>query len=77
MQIQLDEWVYRRFARQLPEHEVRTVPEMGWASFKNGDLLAAATSFVLSGPFAALPNKRRACVGLSLLATRHSWAFPL
>ena len=43
MPILLDECVPRRFARQLPEHEVRTVPEMGWAAFKNGDLLAAAS----------------------------------
>jgi predicted nuclease of predicted toxin-antitoxin system len=43
MRILLDECVPRRFGRELPEHEVRTVPEMGWASFKNGDLLAAAS----------------------------------
>ena len=49
MRILLDECVPRRFCRELPEHEVRTVPEMGWASFKNGALLAAA-----SGKFDAL-----------------------
>jgi len=39
-----DSWcVPRRFRRELPEHEVRTVPEVGWASFKNGALLAAAS----------------------------------
>ena len=43
MRILLDECVPRRFRRELPGHEVRTVPEMGWASFKNGDLLAAAS----------------------------------
>ena len=43
MRILLDECVPRRFGRQLPEHEVRTVPEMGWASFENGDLLAVAS----------------------------------
>jgi len=43
MRILLDECVPRRFSRQLPEHEVRTVPEMGWASFKNGDLLVIAS----------------------------------
>jgi predicted nuclease of predicted toxin-antitoxin system len=43
MRILLDECVPRRFGRYLPEHEVHTVPEMGWASFKNGDLLAAAS----------------------------------
>ncbi|MBI2820177.1 MAG: hypothetical protein HYX73_09380 [Acidobacteria bacterium] len=39
----LDECVPRRFRRELAEHEVRTVPEMGWASFQNGALLAAAS----------------------------------
>ncbi len=43
MRILLDECVPRRFRRVLPGHEVRTVPEMGWASFKNGALLAAAS----------------------------------
>jgi hypothetical protein len=43
MRILPDECVPRRFRRELPEHEVRTVPEMGWASFKNGALLAAAS----------------------------------
>jgi len=43
MRILLDECVPRRFRHQLPEHEVRTAPEMGWASFKNGALLSAAS----------------------------------
>jgi len=43
MWILLDECVPRRFRRELPEHEVRTVPELGWASFENGELVAAAT----------------------------------
>ncbi len=42
MRILLDECVPRRFRRELPQHEVQTVPEMGWASLKNGDLLAGA-----------------------------------
>ena len=43
MRILLDECVPRRFRRELPEQEVRTVHEIGWAAFKNGDLLAAAS----------------------------------
>jgi predicted nuclease of predicted toxin-antitoxin system len=43
MRILLDECVPRRFRRELPQHEVRTVPEMGWVALKNGDLLAAAS----------------------------------
>lgn len=43
MRILLDECVPRRFRLELPRHEVRTVPETGWAAFKNGVLLAAAS----------------------------------
>ena len=43
MRILLDECVPRRFRLQLPEFEIHTVPDMGWASFKNGDLLAVAS----------------------------------
>jgi predicted nuclease of predicted toxin-antitoxin system len=43
MRILLDECVPRRFRRELPQHEVRTVPEMGWAALENGVLLAAAS----------------------------------
>ncbi len=43
MRILLDECAPRRFRRELPEHEVRTVPEMGWASFQNSVLLAASS----------------------------------
>ena len=42
MKILLDECVDRRFGRELAEHFVRTVPQMGWAGIKNGDLLALA-----------------------------------
>lgn len=42
MRVLLDECVPRRLGRELPEHTVRTVPEMGWAAQKNGDLLRAA-----------------------------------
>jgi hypothetical protein len=38
----LDECVDRRLARQIPGHDVHTVPEKGWAAVKNGELLALA-----------------------------------
>jgi predicted nuclease of predicted toxin-antitoxin system len=39
----LDECIDRRFARELEaEHFVRTVPQMGWATKKNGELLTLA-----------------------------------
>lgn len=42
MRILLDECLPRRLKGDLPGHEVRTVPELGWASKQNGDLLALA-----------------------------------
>jgi PIN like domain len=41
MRILLDECVPRRLRRELPGHDVRTVPEMGWSGQKNGALLAS------------------------------------
>lgn len=40
--VPLDECVPCRLRDDLTGHEVRTVPEMGWASLKNGDLLRLA-----------------------------------
>ena len=42
MKILLDECLPKRLKRDLLGHQVRTVPEMGWASKKNGELLALA-----------------------------------
>lgn len=42
MRLLLDECIDRRFARELPGHVVRTVPQMGWATIKNGRLLRLA-----------------------------------
>src|SRR6266699_996327 len=39
MRILLDECVPRRLRQQLPGHDVRTVPEMGWSGKTNGELL--------------------------------------
>jgi hypothetical protein len=38
----LDECVDRRLAGDIEGHDVKTVPEAGWAAFKNGELLARA-----------------------------------
>lgn len=43
VRILLDECIDRRFRSHIKEHEVRTVPEMGWAGTRNGDLLKTAT----------------------------------
>lgn len=42
MKLLLDECIDQRFAKELAGHEVRTVPQMGWAGKKNGDLLRLA-----------------------------------
>lgn len=43
MRVLLDECLPRRLKRELVGHDARTVPEMGWASKRNGELVALAT----------------------------------
>jgi hypothetical protein len=42
MRVLLDECLPRNLAGLLSGHEVKTVPQMGWASIENGRLLALA-----------------------------------
>ncbi|MBI3248581.1 MAG: DUF5615 family PIN-like protein [Deltaproteobacteria bacterium] len=42
MKILLDECIDRRLAKDIAGHEVKTVPQMGWATIKNDALLALA-----------------------------------
>ncbi len=42
MKILLDECIDRRLAKDLEGHDVKTVPQMGWAGIKNGALLTLA-----------------------------------
>ncbi len=42
MKLLLDECIDRRLAKDLEAHEVKTVPQMGWAGIKNGELLMLA-----------------------------------
>lgn len=42
MRLLLDEWIDRKFAREFPGYEVKTVLQMGWAGVKNGQLLTLA-----------------------------------
>jgi hypothetical protein len=44
MRILLDECVPRPLRRELPDHEVRTVVEMGWAGKRNGELVQLLTA---------------------------------
>lgn len=42
MRLLLDECIDRRLARELPDLYIRTVPQMGWAGIKNGELMKLA-----------------------------------
>ncbi|MBE9123625.1 DUF5615 family PIN-like protein [Tychonema sp. LEGE 07199] len=42
MKLLLDECIDRKFAREFVDCEIKTVPQMGWAGVKNGQLLALA-----------------------------------
>ena len=42
MKLLLDECIDWRLAKDLEGHDVKTVPQMGWAGIKNGALLALA-----------------------------------
>ena len=42
MRVLLDESLPRQLARELTEHDVRTVPEQGWAGLRNSELLRRA-----------------------------------
>lgn len=44
MRILLDECVPRPLRRELPEHDVRTVADMGWAGKTNGELILLIVS---------------------------------
>jgi predicted nuclease of predicted toxin-antitoxin system len=44
VRVLLDECLPRRLKRELVDHDARTVPEMGWASKRNGELLALAAA---------------------------------
>lgn len=42
MKLLLDENLPRKFTRRFTDHEVATVPQMGWAGTSNGELLDLA-----------------------------------
>ena len=42
MKLLLDECIDRKFAKEFVDYEIKTVPQMGWAGIKNGQLLAQA-----------------------------------
>ena len=42
MKVLLDECIDRRILKEISGHKVSTVPKMGWASKKNGELMGLA-----------------------------------
>jgi hypothetical protein len=42
MKLLLDECIDRKLTRKFVGYEIKTVPQMGWAGVKNGQLLALA-----------------------------------
>lgn len=42
MRLLLDECIDRRLTHDIKGHEVKTVPEVGWAGLTNGELLTRA-----------------------------------
>lgn len=44
MRLLLDECIDRRLAREIEEHDVKTVPQMGWVGVKDAPLLSLAES---------------------------------
>ena len=44
MRVLLDESVPRQLADHLGDHDVTTVPKIGWAGFRNGELMAKAAA---------------------------------
>jgi uncharacterized protein DUF5615 len=44
VRVLLDECLPKRLKRELVGHDAKTAPEMGWASKRNGELLALAVS---------------------------------
>lgn len=42
MKLLLDECIDRRLGKELIGYDVKTVPQIGWAGIKNGQLLALA-----------------------------------
>ncbi|WP_414751895.1 DUF5615 family PIN-like protein [Anabaena sp. CCY 9910] len=42
MKLLVDECIDRKFTKEFVDYEVKTVPQMGWAGVKNGQLLTLA-----------------------------------
>jgi predicted nuclease of predicted toxin-antitoxin system len=75
MRVILDECLPKRLARELPGHEVTTVPAAGWAGVVNGELLRRIAGnyevFVtIDGNLAAQQNTEALTFGVIVLRAR-------
>ena len=67
MRVLLEECLPRRLKRELAGHHVRTAPEMGWASKRNGELLQLAQrEFDVFLQVAPLPDRCAAILDIQL-----------
>jgi hypothetical protein len=67
MRILLDECLPRQLKRELVGHDVLTVPQMGWASKKNGELLSLmADEFEVFITFDKSPGYQQNLTGMKI-----------
>lgn len=75
MRVLLDECVPRKIKNHLGGHDFRTVPEMGWGSKRNSELLQLAAGkfdalITVDRSFAVQQNRSSDPVAIVLLAAR-------
>lgn len=59
MRILLDECLPRQLLREIREHEIMTVPELGWSGLKNGELLSRAVNTLFLTMDKNLPSQQK------------------
>jgi len=77
MKILVDECLPRKLKGEIPGHEVRTVPEMGWAGKKNGELLKLMSGqfdvfLTIDGNLQHQQNLRQMKVALVVLSAQNN-----
>jgi len=75
MRVLLDECMPRKLKEELSDHDVQTVPQAGWASKKNGELLRLADGkfdvlLTIDRGFAFQQNTKGLRICVICLATR-------
>ena len=80
MNILLDENLDWRLRRDLPGHTVESVPLIGWAGLKNGDLLKQAETLTMDSNMVhqqSLTQFRIAVIALQAQTNRLAYTRPL